>query len=39
MFTSFETVWQTYAKEKQNKFGFDQLFMVYEALRAHKKTM
>ena len=33
MFTWFEKVWQTYAREKQ---GFERSFMVYDAFKTHK---
>ena len=36
MFTQFEKVWKTYAKEKQKELRFDRPFMVYDAFKAHK---
>ena len=36
MFTWFENVWQTYAREKQKELGFERSFMVHDALKAHK---
>ena len=35
MFTWFEKVWQTYAKEKQ-ELGFDRSFVVYDDFKTHK---
>ena len=36
MFTWFEKVWQTYAREKQKDLGFERSFMVYDAFKTHK---
>ena len=36
MFTWFEKVCGTYAKEKKKKFGFNRSFMVYDAFKAYK---
>ena len=34
--TTFENVWQTYAKEKQKELGFHESFIVYDAFKPHK---
>ena len=36
MLTSFEKVWQTYARGKQNELGFERSLMAYDAFKAHK---
>ena len=36
MFTWFEKIWQTYAREKQKELVFERSFMVYDAFKAHK---
>ena len=36
MLTSFEKVWQTNARGKQNELGFERSLMAYDAFKAHK---